>query len=521
MAERVEIIVTAKDTASQVLRGVAGSFGQIGNAVQMLTSGGGLEALTSAVVQFGKESVDATVAYANEVRNLSKVSGQSAEETSRLIQLADDYKIGTNDLTLAVRKLAADGLTLNVETLAKLSDEYKALNPGQERAAFLMDKFGRAGVRFAEIMEQGGDNLRTLNSEIDKNLILTDEAVKAAREYEMAMDAWDEQTQKLQYSLGNALLPVLTDFLNITNETIDKNRESQSAWFLLFPPINAAIGAYNNVTAAIEVYNTKGEETVTVTQEIGNQAALTDEQITALGKDFLNVVQEMSQSEQDFAATLDGIQSKRMEVTAALNAEIAKGAEGSKEAILGYQNQLADLAQQEYAAAQAAELAGRTRILSMLEQQLAIDGLDQKETDYLLNLGLKWGIYSDSAVEAARNAFKEVEALKNQFEGLPTEKTMTVRLTYQQMTEQGYNFSGRANGGPVSAGQLVRVNEFGDEAFQPNSGGHVVPMSSGDNGGGTVVNVTYAPQVSLGNRAEFENILVPLVRDAMRKGSNF
>ena len=123
MAERVEIIVTANDTASQVLRGVAGSFGQIGNAVQMLTSGGGLEALTSAVVQFGKESVDATVAYANEVRNLSKVSGQSAEETSRLIQLADDYKIGTNDLTLAVRKLAADGLTLTTQRAALIVSE--------------------------------------------------------------------------------------------------------------------------------------------------------------------------------------------------------------------------------------------------------------------------------------------------------------------------------------------------------------------------------------------------------------
>jgi len=496
MAERVEIIVTAKDTASQVLRGVAGSFGSIGNAVQMLTSGGGLEALTSAIVEFGKESVDATVAYANEVRNLSKVSGQSAEETSRLIQLADDYKISTNDLTLAVRKLAADGLTLNVETLAKLSDEYKSLNPGQERAAFLMDKFGRSGVRFAEIMEEGGDSLRSLNAEIDDNLLLTDEAVKSAREYEKALDAWDEQTQKLQYSTGNLLLPVMTRLVDMANTAVPIfEKQIEEVGILSF--------GFDDL--AKSVWEFAGERN---RQGMEEQAAA----LNSYGQAYGAFVTQLNQVPAAASAADDALADQEQTLSdlyaSVVNLSKVTGeTEAERQAAINQTTQ------------------------DMIIQRLMIDGeLTEAEMNLALESAKAFGIVDTAAITTQKN----ISDLVNQFvEGkikvgelyqginnLPAYKEIIINIIRRGADDD--ILGGRANGGPVSAGQVYRANEFGTEYFQPNSGGHVIPMSSGAGGsagGQTVVNITYAPSVSLGNRAEFETVFVPLVRDALRKGS--
>ncbi len=42
---------------------------------------------------------------------------------------------------------------------------------------------------------------------------------------------------------------------------------------------------------------------------------------------------------------------------------------------------------------------------------------------------------------------------------------------------------GRALGGPVTAGQLYRVNEIGTEFFRPAVGGDIIPLGAGGGGG--------------------------------------
>jgi hypothetical protein len=49
----------------------------------------------------------------------------------------------------------------------------------------------------------------------------------------------------------------------------------------------------------------------------------------------------------------------------------------------------------------------------------------------------------------------------------------------------------RAGGGDVSPGRIYRINEHGDEYFQPSSHGKVLPAGSVD--GGTTVHMTFAP----------------------------
>ncbi len=73
--------------------------------------------------------------------------------------------------------------------------------------------------------------------------------------------------------------------------------------------------------------------------------------------------------------------------------------------------------------------------------------------------------------------------------------------------------SGRAKGGDVSAETPYWVGEEGiPELFVPQSNGRIVPLSQV--GGNLVFN--YSPLVSLATLAEAENVLLPMIRKAMR-----
>lgn len=223
MVERVQVTVEAKDAASGVLRGITAQFGLLGNIVDELTSKniswGNVTALaTQAVIKGVKETIAATVQYANEVRSLALISGTGAEEASRLLQVMDDFKITADQVKLATRAMTNQGLSPTIETLAQLSDEYNQLNPGQERAAFLMKNFGRAGLDLAEAMSKGGEGLREMGESVDESLILNELAVAQARQYELALDDWNDAVLGLKISIGTELLPALTNIIKVTDD---------------------------------------------------------------------------------------------------------------------------------------------------------------------------------------------------------------------------------------------------------------------------------------------------------------
>jgi hypothetical protein len=186
------------------------SWANIAGAIQV-----GTQAFI-AVKKIVDETVGSFVTYADQVRTISQVTGASATETSRMIQVTDDYKIKTESLTLVMKKLATEGVTLTTDALADLSDQYLKLNPGVERQLFLTEKFGRAGADFAEIMLAGGDAIREKSAAVSDSLILDQQAIDKAREYEIAMDNLSDATEGLKIKIGSALVPALTELINVT-----------------------------------------------------------------------------------------------------------------------------------------------------------------------------------------------------------------------------------------------------------------------------------------------------------------
>ncbi len=136
--ESVNIVFNAVDNASSAITGIRGAVLTLNQVMQAAQQ----------IEQAGKQVYDATIGtletYADSVRTISQLTNQSAETSSKLLQVTKDYKLNVDDLTTASRKLATEGLSLNVETIAKLSDEYLQLNTGAERQMFLTQNLGRA-----------------------------------------------------------------------------------------------------------------------------------------------------------------------------------------------------------------------------------------------------------------------------------------------------------------------------------------------------------------------------------------
>lgn len=166
------------------------------------------------------KSLKDTMAYAKEVRDLSRASNMGAEETSRLIQTFDDLGLSSDVLFQSLRGMTNAGLAPSVEEMARLSDEYKKLAPGAERNAFLLKNFGRAGLDLAAAMDAGGDAIRRLAEQQNKNLILTDDQVQASRNLEISMDELGDTWKGLTLTLGNELVPALNTFLTSMNNGI-------------------------------------------------------------------------------------------------------------------------------------------------------------------------------------------------------------------------------------------------------------------------------------------------------------
>lgn len=186
--EPVNIVITAVDNASKILTAVGQAFNMISGSLKNVTG--------------------SYMAYGDQVRKLSDFVGTSSEQTSRMIQLADDAFVSFETLRLASKNLSEKGIQPTAENMGKLSNQFLKLAPGLERSQFLIDNFGRAGMEMVGIMQLGGEKIKVMNAAIESGLIIDDKKAAAIYKTKQQLDQFNDSLDAMKYDVAGKLLDI-------------------------------------------------------------------------------------------------------------------------------------------------------------------------------------------------------------------------------------------------------------------------------------------------------------------------
>lgn len=519
-----------------------------------------LGAVVSATTAIIATSYKYYTELAESVRDLSLVSGENAESTSRFIQVLDDFQLTAEDATTAARKLKEQGLSPNIETLAKLSDEFIKIEDPALRLQFVQENLGDAGAKWVNILSKGGDELKRLSGEINENLILSEQQILMHEVQRLAIDDVSDSVDGFKSRLGESVSNVIAYMgamkraAEIQGEHTVAVRGGERTTLSFDKAMEMAIAEQLRAAQAsieqgdalkeLEIDAKAAEEALKLlgeaNKEILSGAMKNTSDMEAFGEkqaDFITKLADLqaekqelknqgwweeSEKVQDVIAKIDELKGKYAEDAAAY-------AEAQKEkfamnaiAAVEMEDGLAGFNEAEYEKARV--VAETTGLISEsgLEQQYAM----QLMTDALLSGAIPSAEqYGAVLNQVMADGVVSVGEVKGAIEGLPNEKTITLNIqtNYSPGTQAaleafsagekgGYSASvpGRASGGSVFAGQAYIVGERGAELFVPQTSGTIIPNGKGGNE--EVVAALYATRID-------EAKLARLVVEGILKGT--
>lgn len=402
------------------------------------------------------ESIRFFASYAEEVRELSAATGMSNEESSRMIQLFDDANVSTEALTMAARQMVRQGIAPNIDNIAKLADEYNALEDPLEKSKLLMDNFGRSGLEMGKLLEMGSDAIREAGKSAELfGQVLDDEAIAAAEEYRLALDNLSDASEGLKISLGKELVPMLADVANEVNRVVEEHLMATQVTEELDKAVQRGVISQQQMDEMWRrLVQSGGDYNVIAGEMMGIEAAMRDDRRESIG---LLQAQKTAQ---------EGLTGATEDATGVYN-----------EAIGALREQNLTEAQRLSIETQLKLLSGeltqadirRSQTVQQLSNQYAQGNLTMEQyLGALQSLGA--GLDSDAAKALA--LARSIDKIKS--------KSVTVTVNYRNTyaTEGGTRpGAGRQHGGPVLGGNQYLVGEKGPEILlmPPGTSGYVVP----------------------------------------------
>jgi len=439
---------------------------------------------------------DATVGkfveYAGAVENAKVLTGATAEETSRIIQMADDARVSYDSLTKALKAANKDGFQPNIDGLAALSDQYLAIQDPVERANFLFDTFGKEGDKMAKVMQLGGAAIKARTAAIDDSLTVTEQAIQQAKEYTEQIDELNDMKEGGQFILGAEGLPVAVAGLK------EFNKNLKEEGILGFGTADALQVLWAAVFKNDEAVDSATRSYTGMAQAMEQTTAVVEEQVVAYDG-LLSMTMNLQEG-------FDGFREKEQEIRDEMDQITIAVAEGSITAD-EYHEKMAALSGQLGENAKAMEDWSKRTVFSLVQARLAAEGgIDAKEFSFLINLGEQMGIIDENTATMAQGVNDSLDAIDlakpedfvdlwKDIIGLPHDQVFTITTnTYGAGARVGGEVGeGRAIGGAVDANTPYLVHQ--DEILVPNQNGYVLTRQdamravSGGNGGGKRITV--------------------------------
>ena len=351
-------------------------------------------------------------AYSAQVRDLALASGTTATEASKLLQVLDDYQITADQVTAATKALTKQGLAPTIDTLATLSDQYHGLNSAQERNAFVLKNLGKAGMDYVNVLNQGGDAIRKMADEVNRNLILSDAQVKQAEEARLAVDALADAWQGIKIQVGAAVgeMIIATDRHKDSLEEINQflrttyTEDWLAAGTAGTETVQAMVIQLERGAAMTEFY-TRQVEGNTIAQEENAEAL---KEASEANKSMLSLIGQIQSEYEGYTEKSETLRLKLEELNTAQD-KVPEWSSKYKD----YQTQIEATEDEIRKLADEHEMAGKRIAFSLLQQKLGMDGFTDAEFSNLLKLGESWGIYDKSVLESAELMNHQMDMMAN------------------------------------------------------------------------------------------------------------
>lgn len=195
----------------------------------------------AAAAAFGSKAAATFAEVGGEVSKLTRYTGGSAEEMSRLRFAAHETGIdtdalgaslgilskhlGANDkaaraMGVTYRDTHGKALPLNTVLLG-LAERFKKMPDGIDKNKLALDLFGRSGLQLLPFLNKGKDGLAALEAEATKfGVVLTQDNLDAVRKNTVAHREFDAAMEGLQIQVGQYVLPAFTALATLATNTL-------------------------------------------------------------------------------------------------------------------------------------------------------------------------------------------------------------------------------------------------------------------------------------------------------------
>lgn len=167
----------------------------------------------AAVEQVVDKTIGSFMRQADAVRSLALATGTGVEETSRMIEVFDDAGIKTDGLRAAMIAMKNAGVSPSIESIAQLSDEYRAITDPLKKVEFLTEKFGARGVELGKVFDQTGDQIRKAGAAVSESLIFDKEKIELAEKARIAQDNWNDTLKGFTNEITMFVLPGIMNLI--------------------------------------------------------------------------------------------------------------------------------------------------------------------------------------------------------------------------------------------------------------------------------------------------------------------
>jgi hypothetical protein len=466
------------------------------NAASFAVAGG------IALAKFAMEGVQAFQNLALGAEKFATSTGLAIEDASRYMEVASDIGIPIDAVEGAIGRLnktigadpdkvrdlgvdlvyLADGsLDVNA-TFLNTIERIKGIKDPAEKAKVAAQLLGKGWQSMSTLIEMGADDLNAALGKVSDTKVISAEELKKAKEFRDTMDDLNDAMEDLKLSLGQSLVPMLTDIAKIFGSINDVR-----GWISDLPGVSIFTTAISKISSPIALVSTALDGLGSAAGFVFDLFSDEKEVIPVFADDMVLAREDTD----DFKAAI-----KQARLDAIL--PFTNAVDGMSIALMNADNAwkvLTDNLEQEVALDQAkiklAELEAAAKLAFGSGRQADIDAYEQKALDFVTALAAISGGMSDISSKEILIRFKT----QGPAAAIELAEWIARGAEYGGLSPaDALNLAGistlpaRALGGPVMGNNTYLVGEQGPELFTPSSAGNITPNHA--MGGGGTINIT-------------------------------